>query len=666
MKSATELSWPWRFGVAVLATGLMLLSGILMSRSMGGSAPLILFILPVLVSAWCGGLGSGLLATLLGGIFGSYFFLAPFLSWTVSEPFDRIRLGIFLVAGATVSWLASSLRQARTRTENAARRAEQRQEELERQIAELARVEEERKGLFEQLATERARFQAVVENMPAGVVVAEAPSGRVVLFNPQAEKVLGHPVIPTSDIDAYEQWPAYHPDGRRYERHEYTMVRALQGEVVRDREFLYRQSDGTMRWRRASATPIRGAGGEIQGAISLVYDIDAEKRMEESLRLQTVALQEADRRKDEFLAILAHELRNPLAPIHNSLQILALRADDPAAVEKARELMERQVQQMIRMVDDLLEVSRIARGKVGLRKETVDLAGVVATAVETSRPGIETRRHELTVELPERPIYVDGDPARLAQVLTNLLNNAAKYTEVGGRIGLRIERNGREGTEAVLRVRDNGIGIAPEMLPRVFDMFAQAEGGMERAQGGLGIGLTLVRSLVEMHGGTVEAASDGLGKGSELVVRLPALPEEAAAAGQPSPEVPEAAAAASRRILVVDDNVDSAESLALLLQLYGHQARLAHDGVTGLEEARSFLPDVVLLDIGLPRLDGYSVARRLRQEPGLDHVTLIAMTGYGQEEDRRRSKDAGFDHHLVKPVDLDTLRGLLAAQPAGL
>jgi PAS domain S-box-containing protein len=370
-------------------------------------------------------------------------------------------------------------------------------------------------------------------------------------------------------------------------------------------------------------------------------------------------LREADRRKDEFLAVLAHELRNPLAPLSNALQVMRLTAVNEQTA-RVRDMMERQVRQMTRLVDDLLDVSRITRGKIVLRKERLDLAEVVVSALEASRPLIEAERHELTVTPSERPLFVEGDRARLAQVLSNLLTNAAKYTPEGGHIWLAVERRG---PEAELRVRDNGVGIPAEMLSRVFEMFAQVERHLGRAQGGLGIGLTLVRSLVEMHGGTVRAYSGGPGQGSEFVVRLPLAADHPA--GEAGAEAEAEPAAATRgRILVVDDSVDSAESLALMLKLSGNEVRTAYDGPGALATAATFAPDVVLLDIGMPGMDGYEVARRLRQQPTLRNALLIAQTGWGQEEDRRRSKEAGFDHHFTKPVDPATLEALLAARDA--
>jgi CheY-like chemotaxis protein/two-component sensor histidine kinase len=336
--------------------------------------------------------------------------------------------------------------------------------------------------------------------------------------------------------------------------------------------------------------------------------------------------------------------------------LMTLRSSDPGVVARARDILQRQVEQLSRLVDDLLDVSRITRGKISLQKQRLDLGAVIARAVETSQPLIDSRRHRITLSLPPEPVELEADPARLEQILTNLLTNAAKYMEEEGQIWLTAAV---EEDQAVLRVKDDGLGIAPEMLPRLFDLFAQAERSLDRSQGGLGIGLTLVRRLVEMHGGTVEARSQGLGKGSEFIVHLPLhSTEPREAAPRPLPPRPNCLPR-SCRVLVVDDNVDSAESLAMLATGWGHAVEVAHDGPAALEAARRQQPDLVLLDIGLPGMDGYEVARQLRRMGELKETLLIAMTGYGQAEDRLRSQAAGFQHHLVKPVDTEALRTLL-------
>ncbi len=370
-------------------------------------------------------------------------------------------------------------------------------------------------------------------------------------------------------------------------------------------------------------------------------------------------LREADRRKDEFLATLAHELRNPLAPIRNALQILKNPGVDAATIDRSREMMERQVHHLVRLVDDLLDVSRVMRGKIELRKEPVDLASIISRSVETVHPLIEAQSHELTVTLPPESLVLFADPVRLAQVVGNLLTNAAKYTERNGHIWLSASR---DGDEVVIRLRDNGIGIALDKLSHIFDLFVQVDHAATRSQGGLGIGLTLVRNLVEMHHGSIEAHSQGLGRGSEFVVRLPLSVQtnnkapdlEIAEPQQPKPT-------SGHRILVVDDNRDAAESLAMLLRLDGHEVRVAHNGSAALEIAPVYLPEMAFLDIGMPGMDGYQLARLLRMLPGLDKVRLAALTGWGQLEDRRRSKEAGFEHHLVKPLEPAALDEILVA-----
>jgi signal transduction histidine kinase len=401
------------------------------------------------------------------------------------------------------------------------------------------------------------------------------------------------------------------------------------------------------RWFIMRVTPL-ATSGPVH-VVAAHENITAERLASETLR-------EADQKKDEFLATLGHELRNPLAPIRNAVNVLRLKSPSDPVLEQAHDVIERQVAHLTRLVDDLLEVSRITRGKVSLQTEALDIARIVEQAVETSRPLIRARRHSLTVAVPESPVSVRGDAVRLVQVLSNLLNNAAKYTEVGGTIRLDVERSG---AYVNLSVTDNGIGISQDMLPRVFDMFTQAESALDRAQGGLGIGLTLVKRLVEMHGGSVEARSAGRGFGSEFRIRLPLLDESemaglAAVPGQPH------RTARSRRVLLVDDNIDAAESLAILLRLWGHEVLVAHDGQAAVVHAAEWRPDVMFVDIELPRLDGHGVAQAVRNmENSSDRVTLVAMTGYGREEDRRRSRESGFDQHFVKPIDLARLKSFL-------
>jgi two-component system CheB/CheR fusion protein len=378
------------------------------------------------------------------------------------------------------------------------------------------------------------------------------------------------------------------------------------------------------------------------------------------LRQAQEALREADRRKDAFLAMLAHELRNPLAPIRNAVHILQVAGASDPATRPARDMIERQVAHMTRLIDDLLEVSRVGQGKVNLRKGPADLLAILRRAVDMTLPQFQARQHRLSVALPEDALPLRADATRLEQVFTNLLTNAAKYTGPGGHVELEAVRRG---DEAVVRVKDNGVGIAPELLPHVFEPFVQGQQGPDRQQGGLGIGLTLVRSLVGLHGGSVRASSAGPGLGSEFVVRLPladtACTPTSAGSARPAGEAPP-----SRRVLVVDDNVDAAQSLAELLRQGGHDVRVAGRGPDALAVAAEFAPEAVFLDIGLPGMDGYEVARRLRRQEGDRRVLLVAVTGYGTDEDRRRSREAGFDHHLVKPAAPSDVQDLLARLPS--
>ncbi len=412
------------------------------------------------------------------------------------------------------------------------------------------------------------------------------------------------------------------------------------------------------RWLRVTVDPIRDADGDINGGLCIASDITDRRRLEEELRRRAEELAAADRRKDEFLAMLAHELRNPLAPISNALEAIRLARSNAAATEEALNIARRQIGHMARLLDDLLDVSRFTRGKVRLRKVPVDLTTILRQAVETSRSLIEKNGHELLTSFPAEPVWLNGDPTRLAQIVANLLNNAAKYTDRGGRIALVADR---EGDEAVVRVRDNGIGLSAEMLPRVFDLFAQADRSLDRSQGGLGIGLTLVRSLVQLHDGNVSVESRGPGQGSEFIVRLPA-----SSRAQSTPVANKDATSAVEsaypllRLLVVDDSQDSARSLARVLKLWGYEVRVAHDGLEAIEAASTEAFDVILLDIGLPGINGYEVAERLRDHFGSARPVLVALTGYGQAEDLARSQSVGFDDHLVKPVNLERLREMLS------
>ena len=417
-----------------------------------------------------------------------------------------------------------------------------------------------------------------------------------------------------------------------------------------DMVFPLKGADGSFRPFLTRVNPLRDADGRILYWFGTNTDVSDIKRMEAALR-------EADRRKDEFLATLAHELRNPLAPIVSSLQILKIRGVDQATLQRARDTIERQVNHLVRLVDDLLEVSRVVQGKIELRRAPVELGAIVAAAVETAQPLIDAREHHLTVTLQPEPLVVHGDTVRLVQVLGNLLANSAKYTEPRGRI--EVSARAVAG-EAVVSVEDSGMGIAPEMLERVFEPFVQGMESGRGAQGGLGIGLTLVKSLIDLHGGKVEARSDGPGRGACFIVRLP-LSSAASVTAATSPVLP-ATPAHPRRVLVVDDNHDAADTLAALLQLERHDVRVAYSGAEALKATLAAPPEVVFLDIGMPGMDGYETARRLRALPGMGQTRIVALTGWGQEKDRKRSAEAGFDGHLVKPADALAVQKLLAGE----
>ena len=424
--------------------------------------------------------------------------------------------------------------------------------------------------------------------------------------------------------------------------------------------------DGELRRFDLTLEPLRGDTGVV-GITGAALDVTEQSRMEEALRSQAEALAEADRRKDEFIAMLGHELRSPLAPIRNALESLSHRRQaEGRPAEHELDVIGRQLDHLTRLVDDLLDVARITRGRVELRRQPVALGAIVATALETVEPATRERRQRIETSLPDAPATVYGDPIRLAQVLSNLLSNASKYSEPGSTIELDAAIESGPGERVVIEVRDQGIGMPSESVRHVFEHFFQMDDSLDRTRGGLGLGLTLVKALTEMHGGSVGATSGGPGKGSVFSVRLPladAVPETAAAGPEsyaaPAGTAPEAAGE-SVRVVVVDDSVDTAESFAELLELKGHEVRAAHDGPSALELCRTFRPDVVFLDIGLPGMTGYQVAERLRATEGGDETPLlVAVTGYGQAASRQRSSEAGFDRHLLKPIDLREVLELL-------
>jgi PAS domain S-box-containing protein len=495
-------------------------------------------------------------------------------------------------------------------------------------------------------------FRAFLERLPAGAYTCD-PDGLITYFNPHAAQIWGRKPKLNDPIDRFcGSFKLFATDGSPILHEECWMALALKHlREYNGHEILIERPDGHRLTALAHANPIHNEMGRLIGAVNVLVDITERKRSED-------ALKEADRSKNEFLATLAHELRNPLAPIRAAVKILQMKSKATPDSQSALDVIERQTRQMTRLIDDLLDVARITSNKLELRREQIELRAVLDAAVETSRPLIEQRGHKLVVRASSALILIDGDLVRLAQIISNLLNNAAKYTERGGRIWLTATR---KENEAIIKVRDTGIGISAETLPNIFEMFTQADRTINGSSGGLGIGLTLVKRLVEMHGGIIQAKSAGQGKGSEFIVRVPV-----AAALLSQPEIATKGRQESRRetakpirILVVDDNQDSADSLGLLLQLLGNEVRIAHDGLAAVDLANEFEPRVVLLDIGLPTLDGFEAAKRIRQQPWGKQAVMIAVTGWGEPVDRQRSKKAGFDHHLVKPVDPDVLTNLL-------
>ncbi len=508
----------------------------------------------------------------------------------------------------------------------------------------------------EELRQAEERMRSVVDHVVDGIITIDE-HGRVDSFNPAAEKLFGYSrqEVLGRNVNMLMPEPYHH-------EHDAYLANYLgtgQARIIGiGREVVGRRKDGSTFPMELAVSGFHiGARRYFTG---IVRDIAERKELERQLRQRLDELAQADRQKNEFLAMLAHELRNPLAPMRNALYLLNSPKSDDLMRERARQIMDRQMQHLVRLVDDLLDVSRIVRGMVELRRHVIDLREAVVRAAETAQPVIDAQGHELVTSLPDAPLWVDGDIVRLGQVLANLLTNAAKYTDQAGRIWLGAAR---EGGEAVVHVRDSGIGIPAGMLPHVFDLFVQGDRSLARSQGGLGIGLTLVQRLVELHGGTVKAHSEGPGRGSEFIVRLPAVPGPRAAASQPAREAarpPKAAAARPKRVLVVDDNIDAADSIVLILRGAGYEVSCAYDGPSVLPAARNFRPDVVVLDIGLPGMDGYEVARQLRGQQEFRSTPLVAVTGYGQADDRVKSLEAGFDAHLTKPVNPQQLQQFIA------
>lgn len=511
-----------------------------------------------------------------------------------------------------------------------------------RGFSKITRDLTERRASEEAIRAREERFRAVAESSSDGIVIVD-DAGRIVFWNTAATRLFGHPEVDARGAPFTLVLPerTHESFRREFERMRERDPARVGGRSI---ETAGRHRDGHEFPLEIGVSTWRTEDGQRLWCATL-RDV-TERRQLERARARAEAMAELDRRKDEFLAMLSHELRNPLAPIRNAVDLLRTRTEDPVQ-RQARAIVERQVGQLTRIVEDLLEVSRFTTGSVRLRREPLDLRRVVERAVETVRPSVDEHRHALEVALPPEPVPLVADPTRLEQAVVNLVSNAAKYTNDGGHISVALRQ---EAGVAVLRVRDDGVGIAADLLPRVFDLFTQATRSLDRSQGGLGVGLTVVKRIVELHGGTVEARSAGPGRGSEFVVRLRTEAPSAADAADRAPP-PADSASAPLRVLVVDDNRDAADTAAMLLRGAGHDVLAVYDGRSAFDAVLSFRPHTVLLDIGLPGMDGYEVAQRIRAHDEVKHTRLLAVSGYGQEADRQRSRAAGFDEHLVKPVE---------------
>jgi PAS domain S-box-containing protein len=503
--------------------------------------------------------------------------------------------------------------------------------------------------------------QPLLESLPNGAYACDA-TGLITYFNRHAAEIWGRAPELRSTADRYcGSWRMFAPGGDEISHDRCAMAECLRDDrACTGNEVVIERPDGSRVAVQVHANPIHDGGGRLTGAVNVFIDVTEQRRTEARLGAE-------ERGRNEFIATLAHELRNPLAPIRNVVEVLQLESGLTSSVKWGLEVIDRQLQRMTRLVDDLLDLARVTNDKLTLHRRRIDVRDVLQLAVETSRPQIQARRHHFVMETPSQPIALDGDLTRLSQAISNLLDNAVKYTPPGGHIGLSAER---EGSDAVIRVSDTGSGIASELRPRIFDMFAQGADTLYGHESGLGVGLTLARRLVEMHGGSIDVRSDGPGSGSEFVVRVPASVEAVRRA--PAARVPTLPLRGTMtlRILVVDDNHDAASSLGVLLESMGNDIEIANDGLEALRLAQEFRPDVILLDIGLPGLNGYEVARHVRGETWGKHVLLVAVSGWGQVSDRERSDEAGIDRHLVKPLDfralLEILDGAKPAAPIGV
>ncbi len=634
-KCAPMLAGRLRKPVAAYGMMLTVVAGaigvrLLLNPFLSDRLPFITMFAAVVVTARYCGKGPALLSLVVGSLAVAYFVLEPRYSLAVNQLEYQTGCVLFALIGLGSISAFDTLEKARQRTE-------ERKQQLEQEVA-------ARRAAEKFLANREELLRITFASIGDAVITTDA-KGNVTYLNAVAqtltgwtqEEACGKP-LPTvfNIVNEETRLPVENPAQK---------VLMLRLAIGLANHTVLISKDKTERPIDDSAAPIQDDQGRVMGVVLVFRDISDRRRAE-------IAMREADRRKDEFLATLAHELRNPLAPIRNSLELMKRLKGNAELIEQARSIMERQTGQMVRLIDDLLDVGRITLNKLELRRERVELASVVDHCVEAIHPLCEQSNHELNVTLPPDPIYLHADPVRLAQVFGNLLTNACKYTEPGGRIWLTAEQ---QGSDVFVKVQDTGVGIPPDMLSKVFDMFTQ----VDRSEGGLGIGLSLVKRLVEMHEGTVTAHSAGPGQGSEFVVRLPILIERPKSLPPPKPTLEEFPKK-PHRILIVDDNKDAAKTLAILLNLEVKETHIAHDGLEGIEKAATYRPDVILLDVGLPKMNGYGVCRSIREQPWGKDILIVALTGWGQDEDRQKSEDAGFNCHLVKPVEFTELMKLLA------
>lgn len=549
------------------------------------------------------------------------------------EPFETVRRrtdGALIDISLTVSPIAD----ARGQIVGASKTA---RDITGRKRAEAALVESER------------RFREMVDALPVAVYTTDA-EGRLTHFNPAAVEFAGR--TPELGADHWcVTWKLYRADGTPMPHREAPMAVALrEARPIRGARAIAERPDGERRWFEPYPTPLFDAAGRLTGGINLLLDVTERTRVE-------AMLQDADRRKDEFLALLAHELRNPLAPIRTGLELIRISGDTPQSVGRVRAIMERQVSQMVRLIDDLLDVSRIASGKIVLQRAPTSLPDLIQSAVDTHRTAIDAARIDLAVSLPEQPCFIDADPTRFVQVLSNVLHNASKFTPAHGKICVSAEvRDDADVPQVAITVSDTGTGISSDLLPRIFGLFVQSEPATQRTHGGLGIGLALARQLIEMHGGTIAAHSDGPGRGATFVITMVRCGADGARPKRSPIDLPRVAC----RVVIIDDNQDAAHTLSMLVQQLGGSARVAHDAASGLAAVQAFQPDIVFLDIGMPEVDGYEACRRIRQQPSGRQIVVVAVTGWGQAQDKQRALDAGFDAHLTKPVDPMALGKVLA------